>query len=85
MTNNFQDTENKKIIRKNRGKTRIYRRKIVKNARKSLTEINREFLHEWMDNWNNEEYHLDQEDITKIMEALNHAQDILKEMARDLE
>ena len=72
-------------MRKSRGKTSIYRRKIVQNARQSITEINREFLQEWMQNWNNEEYYLDQEDITKIMESLNHAQDILKEMARDLE
>jgi len=75
----------KEIIRTSRGKTSIYRRKIVEKARDSLTAVNREFLHEWMQNWNNEEYYLDQEDMTKIMEALNHAQDILKEMARDLE
>ena len=76
---------NKKIIRKSRGSTSIYRRKIVENARQSIIEINREFIHEWMQNWNNEEYYLNEEDITKIMESLNHASDILKEMARDLE
>ena len=65
--------------------TSDYRKEIVENARESIRDINREFVHEWMQNWNNEEYHLDQEDMTKIMEALNHAMDILKEMARDLE
>jgi len=72
-------------LREARGNTHQYRKRIVKNARKAIFKINREFLGEWMDNWNNEEYYLDQEDITKIVEALNHAGDILKEMERDLE
>ena len=72
-------------LREARGNTYQYRKRIVKNARKAIFKINREFLDEWMDNWNNENYHLDQEDITRIVEALNHTQDILKEMERDLE
>ena len=72
-------------LREARGNTHQYRKRIVKNARKAILKINREFLGEWMDNWYNDEYYLDQEDITKIVEALNHAQDILKEMERDLE
>ena len=72
-------------IRKSRGKTSNFRIILVREARQSIMAINREYLHEWMENWNNKEYFLEQEDITKIIEALNHASDVLKEMERDLE
>ena len=57
----------KEIIHAGWYSTQVHRRKIVEKARESLTAINREFLHEWMANWNNEDYFYDQEDITKII------------------
>ena len=72
-------------MKESRGNTHQYRKRIVKNARKGIQKIIREYLDEWIENYNNPNYHLEPEEINMIQGSLNNADDVLKEMERDLE
>jgi len=62
-----------------------YRKRIIKNARKNIKKIQDEYVDEWLINLDNKKYYLSQEEISIIIQTLNDARDVLKEMERDLE
>jgi len=62
-----------------------YRKRIVKNARKNIKKIQDEYVDEWLINLDNKKYYLSSEEISIIIQTLNDARDVLKEMERDLE
>ena len=62
-----------------------YRKRIIKNARKNIKKIQDEYVDEWLINLDNKKYYLSSEEISIIIQTLNDARDVLKEMERDLE
>ena len=68
------------MIPKTRGNTQKFRMAILKNARSKMHDVIREFS---VDNLI--EMELSRDEITDIILALTYADDILKELSRELE
>tara|TARA_R110001599_G_C12240890_1_gene658830 strand:+ start:209 stop:415 length:207 start_codon:yes stop_codon:yes gene_type:complete len=68
------------MIPKTRGNTQKFRMEILKNARSKMQEVIREFC---VDNLIKME--LTREEITDIILGLKYADDILKELSREIE
>jgi len=68
------------MIPKTRGNTQKFRMEILKNARSKIQDVIREFC---VDNLI--EMELSRDEITDIILGLKYADDILKELSRELE
>jgi len=68
------------MIPKTRGNTQKFRMEILKNARSKMQDVIREFC---VDNLI--EMELSRDEITDIILGLKYADDILKELSRELE
>tara|TARA_R110000772_G_scaffold217224_1_gene327648 strand:+ start:749 stop:955 length:207 start_codon:yes stop_codon:yes gene_type:complete len=68
------------MIPKTRGNTQKFRMAILKNARSKMQDVIREFC---VDNLI--EMELSRDEITDIILALKYADDILKELSREIE
>ena len=68
------------MIPKTRGNTQKFRMAILKNARSKIQDVIREFCFD-----NLIEMELSRDEITDIILALKYADDILKELSREIE